>query len=112
MTALFLIVACATTLEIILSPYIRVLEVKLRYKEIFLSYTPYFIGYALLLMLYFYQYISLVPFISCTFLLRIFGALLMVYFAKKTFDISLPFFFVGIVVFLTSSLMIILYYLI
>lgn len=111
MTALFLIVACATTLEILLSPYIRVLEVKLRYKEIFTSYTPYLFGYALLLALYFYSHITLVTFIGCTSCIRIIGALLMVYFAKRDYHVSLPFFFVSIVFLITGSLIILLHYL-
>lgn len=87
---LFLIVSSASALEIILSPYARVLEVKLRYKEIFWSYAPYTLCYAFLIALYATNTISLLCFIAATHSIRMVGSLSMVYFAKKDFQIPFP----------------------
>ncbi len=95
---LFLIVASGSALEIILSPYARVLEVKFCYKEIFFSYAPYTLCYALLIMLYATATISLVCFVAATHSVRMVGALSMVYFAKKDFRVPFPSFFTSIVV--------------
>lgn len=94
---LFMIVAAGSALEIILSPYARVLEVKLRYKEIFFSYAPYTLCYALLITLYATSTISLLFFISCAHLARMSGVISMVYFAKKDFQVPFPSTFTSIV---------------
>ncbi len=94
---LFLIVASGSALEIILSPYARVLEVKFCYKEIFFSYAPYTICYALLMMLYATNAISLLFFIASAHSVRMVGALSMVYFARKDFQVPFPSGFTGTV---------------
>ena len=94
---LFLIVASGSALEIILSPYARVLEVKFRYKEIFLSYAPYTLCYALLMMLYATSTVSLLFFIAAAHSTRMVGVLSMVYFAKKDFRVPFPSGFTGTV---------------
>ena len=95
---LFLIVASGSALEIVLSPYARVLEVKFCYKEIFLSYAPYTVCYALLIALYATNTISLLYFIAAAHSVRMVGALSMVYFAKKDFHVPFPSGFTGIVI--------------
>ena len=95
---LFLIVASGSALEIVLSPYARVLEVKFRYKEIFLSYAPYTFCYALLIILYAANTISLLCFIAAAHSARMVGALSMVYFAKKDFQVPFPSLFTGTVI--------------
>jgi hypothetical protein len=94
---LFLIVSSGSALEIILSPYARVLEVKLRYREIFWSYAPYTCGYAFLLTLYASSTISLLCFIAATHSIRMVSSLSMVYFAKKDFQVPFPSLFTGVV---------------
>ncbi len=97
-TTLFLVVTCGSAFEMILSPYTRVLEVKLRYKELFLSYLPYTLGYLILMLLYALDSVSLLVFITCTHLLRISGVLAMNYFAKKEFNVIFPISFSSIIV--------------
>ena len=94
---LFLIVASGSAIEIILSPYARVLEVKFRYKEIFISYAPYAIFYALLIALYATKTISLLCFMAAVHSVRMVGALTLVYFAKKDFLVPFPSVFTGTV---------------
>ena len=94
---LFLIVASGSALEIVLSPYARVLEVKFRYKEIFYSYIPYTLCYALIIVLYAANTISLLFFIVAAHSVRMVGALSMVYFAKKYFRVPFPSGFTGTV---------------
>jgi hypothetical protein len=94
---LFLIVASGSALEIVLSPYARVLEVKFRYKEIFWSYAPYTLCYTILMVLYATHTLSLLCFIAAAHSIRMVGALSMVYFAKKDFQVPFPSVFIGIV---------------
>ncbi len=87
---LFLVIAIGSALEIILSPYARILEVKFCYKEIFLSYVPYTLCYSFLIILYALKNISLLYFIIATHSIRIISSLSMVYFAKKDFKVLFP----------------------
>jgi len=94
---LFLVVALGSTLEIILSPYARVLEVKLRYRDLFFSYLPYVLGYALLTTLYAASLIPLITFVSVAQAIRLGTTLAMVYYAKRDFEVQAPSLFAGLV---------------
>ena len=86
-TIIFLIIATGTTFEMILSPYTRILEIKLCYRHIFLSQLPYLFGYSILIGLYMYKDIPLILFILITHMLRLTVVGIRVYYAKKMFQI-------------------------
>lgn len=87
-TLIFLIIAAGTAFEMILSPYTRILEIKLCYKQIFIAQLPYLIGYLALMGLYVYASIPLLLFIFTTHLLRLTVVCARVYYAKKAFNIT------------------------
>lgn len=74
---LFFVVAIGYMLEVLLSPYERVLEVKRRYRLLWLSYAPYLCG--LVMLLAWPQAVSLVQWIVIVHALRLLSALLMAF---------------------------------
>lgn len=82
--SLFLIVTIGYLVEIILSPFERVLETQKEYKKLWFSYTPYLIG---ITFLFFYNWLcaplSLIVIMLIIHLLRLIGSLLMVFFVQK-----------------------------
>ena len=89
LTLFFIIIVCSS-IELILSPYARILEIKLRYKAILLSYAPYAIGLGLLVWFYSQNQISLLAFISIMHLLRLLCILCMTLITKKAYQVTIP----------------------
>ncbi|MFT6765349.1 MAG: hypothetical protein ACJAZS_000225 [Alteromonas naphthalenivorans] len=81
MLLLFFVVAFGYMFEVLLSPYERVLEVKRRYRLLWVSYAPYVVGLTLLLV--WPLSVSLVQWVFLVHTLRLIGSLLMAYFASK-----------------------------
>lgn len=85
----FCIFVWSYMIEVLLSPYERILEVSLHYKQLIVAYIPYA---ALLLAILYYQTISAVGFlffISIIQALRLVSALIMVYYARRLLLIKL-----------------------
>ena len=95
---IFLIVATGSAIELILSPYLRILEVKLKYRELTFSYIPYTLGSLIMIGLYAYCSISLLLFIAALHLLRLMCTLIMVYFARRDYQVAIPTHFVLIII--------------
>ncbi len=95
---IFLIVAAGSVLEMIFSPYGRVLEVKRNYKELTYSYIPYLIGSLATLILYSYAFISFLLFIALLHLLRLICTCIMVYYARKAYQVAIPSYFSAIII--------------
>ncbi len=75
---LFGIIISGYMLEMLLSPYERLLEVQFKFRELFKAYLPYVVGYALLLFIVMYHaLINLVIFMFVTQALRLLSSLLM-----------------------------------
>lgn len=81
MVLLFFVVSLGYMLEVLLSPYERVLEVKRRYRLLWVSYTPYICGIILLFACP--LSVSLVQWVISVHTLRLIGSLLMAYFASR-----------------------------
>ena len=81
MLVLFFVVALGYMFEVLLSPYERVLEVKRRYRLLWLSYAPYLLGLGCLVM--WPQAVSLVQWIVTVHALRLLSALLMAFCATQ-----------------------------
>lgn len=75
MLVLFFVVSLGYMLEVLLSPYERILEVKRRYRLLWLSYAPYLLG--LLCLLAWPQAVSLVQWVVIVHALRLLSAILM-----------------------------------
>lgn len=75
MLLLFFVVALGYMFEVVLSPYERVLEVKRRYRLLWLSYAPYILGLSCLIALP--QAVTLVQWIIIVHALRLLSAILM-----------------------------------
>lgn len=75
MLILFFVVALGYMFEVLLSPYERVLEVKRRYRLLWLSYAPYLLGLCMLLA--WPQAVSLVQWVVIVHALRLLSAILM-----------------------------------
>lgn len=90
MLLLFFVVAIGYMLEIFLSPYERILEVKRRYKLLWISYIPYMAGFGYLLIAQQFQFMPLTLFVTLIHVLRLIGALLMAYFAQREYQLHVP----------------------
>lgn len=75
MLVLFFVVSIGYMLEVLLSPYERVLEVKRRYRLLWVSYAPYLLGLGVLIALP--QAVSLVQWVVIVHALRLLSAILM-----------------------------------
>ncbi len=78
MLVLFFIVALGYMFEVLLSPYERVLEVKRRYRLLWLSYAPYILGLGCLIA--WPQAVSLLQWVVMVQALRLLSATLMAFF--------------------------------
>jgi hypothetical protein len=87
--SIFFVVAIGYMLEVFLSPYERILEVKRRYLLLWYSYTPYAIGLTYLLV-FTQQNFSLFWFVVSMHTFRLSGSLLMTYFAQKYYPMPFP----------------------
>jgi hypothetical protein len=90
MFSIFLIVATGYMIEVFLSPYERVLEVKRRYKLLWIAYTPYIIGLIYLVFLQVRTGVDIIPFIASIQVLRLTGSFFMVYFSQKYYPSPFP----------------------
>ncbi|NCX96748.1 MAG: hypothetical protein EBX41_10190 [Chitinophagia bacterium] len=90
MLLLFFVVAIGYMLEVFLSPYERILEVKRRYRLLWISYLPYLVGFSYLLIARLFQTMPLTIFVTLIHALRLLGALLMAYFAQREYQLDIP----------------------
>lgn len=85
---IFLVISCGHILEIILSPYERILEVKRCYRYLIISYFPYLCTLGGIGYYFFLPASNMLVGLICIHLARLSSSFLMVYFSKKT-DASL-----------------------
>jgi hypothetical protein len=76
--------------EMLLSPYERLLEVNFKLKQLALSYSPYCIGYAALVVALLHGKISLLVCIALTQTVRIISSLCMFWYGKNIYQQSFP----------------------
>ncbi len=84
---IFFVITVCSVIELFLSPYMRILEIKLYYKPLLLAYFLYAISFLLLIFLFIKAYVSLLIFIICTHAVRIFSMLYMTFVAQKKYHL-------------------------
>ena len=87
---MFLLIAGSYMLEIILSPYERILEVQRNYSQLFKAYTPYILGYGFLIFSQAPTWMTLFQFIALTQVLRLVSSCLMAYYAQRSYQLPFP----------------------
>lgn len=92
---LFFIIVFGYIVELLLSPFERVLESKFEYKLLWIAYTPYLICLSALFIFDALKQSSLTFFIFSIQIFRIISSLLMTYCAQKNYNLSIPSWFIG-----------------
>ncbi|NBP16146.1 hypothetical protein EBU95_17470 [bacterium] len=90
---LFFIIVFGYIIELLLSPFERVLESKFQYRSLWIAYTPYLICLLVLHVFKALNLFSLTFFIMIIQIFRIIGSLLMMYFAQKNYNLLIPLWF-------------------
>lgn len=92
---LFFIIVFGYIIELLLSPFERVLESKFEYKLLWIAYTPYLICLLALHTFDVLNRFSLAFFIFSIQIFRIISSLLMTYCAQKQYNLSIPSWFIA-----------------
>ena len=90
LAVLFGIIITGYMVEMVLSPYERLLEVKFRFKELCKSYIPYLIGYTALIVAAMQNRIGLVVYIGLTQTLRLTSAVCMLWYGYDRHNDPFP----------------------
>lgn len=90
LVVLFSIIISGYMVEMLLSPYERLLEVEFKLANLFTSYLPYIIGYGILMLAIIYDYIGLVPYLGLTQTVRIISSISMVWYGYRSFNEPFP----------------------
>lgn len=92
---LFFIIVFGYIVELLLSPFERILETKFQYKLLWLAYTPYLICLLALHVFNALNLFSLAFFIFIIQIFRIISSLLITYYAQKNYNLSIPRWFIA-----------------
>lgn len=87
---LFSIIMSGYIIEMLLSPYERLLEVEFKLTKLFVSYIPYIIGYSMLIATLVTGNISIIPYVGLTQIIRIVSSLCMVWYGYSTYQQPFP----------------------
>lgn len=77
-------------LEMLLSPYERLLEVQFKFRSLFKAYLPYVLGYTLLLIAISFQELGLVPYMILTQIVRLISSLCMCWYGYDPHNDPFP----------------------